>query len=119
MIKVYDGDTITIANYLPNTPKPLYRFAVRLRGIDCPEMKTKDPNERNLAIIARDKLSNLIMNKIVTLKDVMKDKCGRVLAYVNYGSINTSEWLLQRRLAVKYDGGFKVSPKNWMKFYKG
>jgi len=95
VIKVYDGDTITIVNYLPNTEAPLYRFSVRLLGIDCPEMKTSDSNEHKVAIIARDKLSDLILHKIVELKNVSKDKYGRILAYVWYRRINTSEWLLK------------------------
>ena len=48
VIKVYDGDTITVANYMPFPNSPLYRFSVRLRGIDCPEIKTKNPTEKEL-----------------------------------------------------------------------
>ena len=39
VIKVYDGDTITIASKLPYKKSPLYRFSVRLNGIDSPEIK--------------------------------------------------------------------------------
>ena len=41
VIKVYDGDTITIAARLPNTDGPIYRFSVRLNGIDTPEIRGK------------------------------------------------------------------------------
>ena len=37
-IKAYDGDTITIAAKLPYPESPLYRFQVRLNGIDCPDV---------------------------------------------------------------------------------
>lgn len=40
-IKVYDGDTITIAAKLPYKGSPIYRFSVRLNGIDTPEIKGK------------------------------------------------------------------------------
>jgi endonuclease YncB( thermonuclease family) len=42
-IKVYDGDTITIACGLPpyQPGNPVYRWSVRLRDIDSPEMRTK------------------------------------------------------------------------------
>ena len=43
VIKVYDGDTITIASKLPFKGSHLYRFGVRLLGMDAPEMKTDDP----------------------------------------------------------------------------
>ena len=38
VIKVYDGDTITIAALLPYENSKLYRFSVRINGIDCPEI---------------------------------------------------------------------------------
>ena len=41
VIKVYDGDTITIAARLPYDDSQLYRFSVRLNGIDAPEIKGK------------------------------------------------------------------------------
>lgn len=41
VIKVYDGDTITIASKMPYDNSPLYRFHVRLNGIDTPEIKGK------------------------------------------------------------------------------
>ena len=41
VIKVYDGDTITIASKLPFESYPLYRLSVRLNGIDTPEIKGK------------------------------------------------------------------------------
>ena len=47
VIKVYDGDTITIANYMPYANSPLYRFSVRINGIDCPEIKTRKAVRHN------------------------------------------------------------------------
>ena len=35
VIKVYDGDTITIACKMPFDNSPIYRFSVRIAGIDC------------------------------------------------------------------------------------
>ena len=48
VIKVYDGDTITVASKLPFDNSPIYRFSIRLAGIDTPEIKGK--NERRRAI---------------------------------------------------------------------
>jgi len=49
VIKIYDGDTITIAAKLPNfyfwNKSPIYRFNIRLNGIDCPEIKSKNKTE--------------------------------------------------------------------------
>jgi endonuclease YncB( thermonuclease family) len=108
VVKVYDGDTITVAAYLKGDPI-CYRFSVRLRGIDSPEIRTKNEDEKKAAIHSRDKLSEKILNKIVYLKHIGTEKYGRVLADVFYNNENINDWLLNNKLAVKYDGGKKVA----------
>ena len=46
VISVYDGDTITIASKLPYKNSPLYRWSLRIYGIDCPEIKSHKENEK-------------------------------------------------------------------------
>lgn len=118
VVKVYDGDTITIATALPYENSPVYRFSVRLKNIDCPELRTSDPTEKECAQLARDFVSQLLLNKMVILKDVELEKYGRILANVFYEDKNISDVLCDARLAVKYDGGKKQSPENWMDYYK-
>lgn len=117
VIKVYDGDTITIASKLPYPESPLYRFSVRLNGIDCPEIKGKNETEKECAQIAKNEMSNLILNKIVSLKNVETEKYGRILADVYLGDLHLNKYMIEKRLAVEYDGGTKVSPNNWMVYY--
>lgn len=50
-MKVYDGDTITIATRLGGTGS-LYRFSVRLLAIDTPEKRTKNKEEKEIAMKA-------------------------------------------------------------------
>ena len=119
VVKVYDGDTITIATKLPYDNSPYYRFSVRLKGIDCPEIKTSNLYEKECALIARDFLIELLMDKMVLLKDVELEKYGRILADVYIDEQNVSELLCEKKLAVKYEGGTKQSPKNWMNYYNG
>jgi micrococcal nuclease len=115
VIKVYDGDTITIATQLHNgdlsPTKGLYKFNVRILGIDAPELKTKNVAEHDLGIKARDALSALIMNKVVRLENVSYDKYGRILCNVFLDDVNISEWSLSNSYTVAYDGGTKV--KKW------
>jgi endonuclease YncB( thermonuclease family) len=114
VVKVYDGDTITIAAKLPDTKNSaVYRFQVRLNGIDSPEIKGGGEHEKELAKNSRDELSKLIMGKIVDLKNVSTEKYGRVLADVYYGDVNVCEWMLENGYAVKYDGGTKHRPDEW------
>jgi micrococcal nuclease len=117
VIKVYDGDTITIASKLPYISSPLYRFSVRLNGIDCPEIKSKDENEKQCAQIAKKEMSDLILNKIVTLKNVQTEKYGRILADVYIGDLHLNNHMIEKRLAISYDGGTKINPSNWMNYY--
>lgn len=118
VIKVYDADTITIASTLPYKESPIYRFSVRLNGIDAPEIKGKDVSEEEkvAAQLARDYVSNLILDKYVRLENIQTEKYGRILATVFIDDINLNELLIKERYAVKYDGGHKVKPSSWLKY---
>ena len=113
VIKVYDGDTITIASRLPNTDGPIYRFSVRLNGIDTPEIRGKSVAEKELAIVVRDALRELIMGKVVELRNVANEKYGRILADVYLDSVSINDWLVEQNFAVPYTGGKKMRPANW------
>jgi endonuclease YncB( thermonuclease family) len=113
VIKVYDGDTITIAAYIDSDPSVIYRFSVRLNGIDSPEIKGKTETEKKLAKQSRDALNNLIYGKIVKLENISMEKYGRLLAIVMCDSINVNNWMLENKYAVPYDGGKKIIPEEW------
>lgn len=110
VIKVYDGDTITVAAYLKGQ-KQCYRFSVRLRGIDSPEIKTHNDQEKLAAIKSRDSLSGKILNEIIYLENIGTEKYGRLLANVMFKGENMNKWMLDNKLAVPYDGGKKVAFK--------
>lgn len=109
VINVYDGDTITIVSKLPYDASPLYRFSVRLAGIDCAEIKGKTEYERELAQEAKRALQKLILNKVIALKNLKNEKYGRVLADVYLGDLHVNQWLLDNKYAVQYSGGTKAS----------
>ena len=113
VIKVYDGDTITIASVLPNTIEPIYRFSIRLNGIDTPEIRGKTLEEKELAIQVRDALTEKIYGKMVELRNVDNEKYGRILAEVYLENENINQWLVDENMAVPYDGGKKYRPASW------
>jgi micrococcal nuclease len=113
VIKVYDGDTITIASKLLNTDNPIYRFSVRLNGIDSAEIKGETKNEKEIAIKARDALHELIFGKIVHLKNISTEKYGRILADVYLDELDINKWMLDNNYAVPYHGGTKNRPDEW------
>ena len=116
VIKVYDGDTITIASKLPYDASPLYRLSVRLNGIDTPEIKGKNDDEKEAAKAARNALSNLIYGKQIRLENIKSEKYGRILADVYLNQLHINDWLIRERYAVAYDGGTKKSPESWIKY---
>ena len=119
VIKVYDGDTITIVSKLPYPESLLYKFRVRLARINAPELKTQELKTQELktqklktqelkapvsieALNSRDFLASMVLDKTVELKSVRTDKYGRILAEVYYDNINMSDLLLEKGYAVVY-----------------
>lgn len=126
VIKVADGDSLTIATKLEHAPHCVYRFNVRLLGVDTPEMRGRDENEKQAARDVKKNVETLLLHKFVCLENVSYDKYGRILARVFTIPENASdvrlcvnEWLLRSRMAVVYTGGTKQVPKNWMHFIYG
>jgi len=114
VVKVYDGDTITVATPLDYTRAPIYHFSVRLRGIDSPEIRGSTPEEKQAATKARDALAAKVLNQMVFLQNLDTEKYGRVLADVfleGSGELKYSinEWMLEHHYAVPYTGGTKVA----------
>ena len=111
VIKVYDGDTITVAAKMPYKDSPLYRFQVRLLGIDSPEIRGKTEEEKKAAHVAQKALEDLLLHKKVYLKERAQEKYGRILAnvYVDHDGklLFVNQWLLDNKYAVPYDGKTK------------
>lgn len=111
-VKNYDADTITV-----NIPgvHPLIgeKISVRVSGVDAPEVKGKQPCEKEASRMARNLVENILKNaKRIDLTNVEKDKYFRILADVKVDGRDLKEILLKNDLAYEYDGGTKKQ-KNW------
>lgn len=99
VIKVYDGDTLTIGwRYQPSylIPAKLVRESVRIRGIDTPEIRSKNAEEKVIALQARDRLAAVTMGEYVTLISPGTDKYGRILCDLQTSRVRSiSEYMLQ------------------------
>ena len=106
VVKVYDGDTITIASQLPGS-STLYRFSIRLAGIDTPEIKSHNPVEKERAIYVRNQLHDLLFGKIICLTNISMEKYGRVLADIYLDDLHVNEYMIRQKYAYRYNGGKK------------
>jgi endonuclease YncB( thermonuclease family) len=118
VIKVYDGDTITIVSKLPYDTSPLYKFSVRINNIDCPEIKGSGEIEKQCAKMAKQRVSDLILGRRIELRNIGTEKYGRVLADVFIDEQDIGTLLVNERLALRYDGGTKRRPVNWLKYHE-
>lgn len=113
VIKVYDGDTITVASKSSVTGDKVYRYPVRLRGIDAPEIRSPYSKEIELAHISKQALHELVYEKIVRLDNVRTEKYGRLLADIYLDNLHVNQWLLDNHYAIPYDGKAKNTPEEW------
>lgn len=88
--RVIDGDTFEVGGE-----------RVRIRGMDTPEIKAKNPRERELAQIAKTELDRLLLTGY-EIKRTGKDKYGRTVAEVFIGGRDISEIMVERGLARAY-----------------
>ena len=132
VVSLYDGDTLTISL---NVFTGIYKFSVRMNGIDTCEIKSKNEKNKELACFARSRLLSLITGKDVSEMSVLNDrrkinnflnkgmyfvwvecldfdKYGRLLANI-YKNENSSECfsqiLIKEKLAYEYKGDTKMT----------
>lgn len=104
---VYDGDTFKI-NLNCSLAVYCEKVPVRVRGVDCPEMKGKTEKEKRLAQQAKAFTKTFLQSGPVTLTDCGRDKYFRLLCNVTNGEgKDLSAELIRRRLGYAYDGGKK------------
>jgi len=103
VVDCYDGDTIQ-AVFRISCEQPLYRYSCRMVGYDCAEIRGKTQEEKDKAKLARDRLKELVLDKIVTIELGAFDKYGRLLVKVVCNGININQVMMDENHGVKYDG---------------
>jgi len=110
VVYIYDGDTMHVVFKEFGS---YYRWNCRVTGVDTPELRTKNENEKKMGYEVRDKLREMFMDKIVTVNTYEFDKYGRLLIDIVFEDPETketttlSEWLIKKEYAYAYDGGTK------------
>ena len=107
--RVVDGDTVDIT--LDLGFDILYNNRIRLLGIDTPESRTRDLEEKKLGLAAKDRVKELCpVGSTVTVKSTKdgRGKFGRILGEIYVGDVNVNKLLVEEGHAVEYFGGKKT-----------
>ena len=112
-VRNYDGDTITFN--LPNLhPIIGKKIAVRINGIDTPEIRGKCDKEKYDAKQAKGMVEDLLKDaERIDLKNIQRGKYFRIIADVYADGENLAKALVDSGMAVRYNGGKKNS--RWCK----
>ena len=107
--RVVDGDTVDCVLDLGFSI--LHKCRVRLYGIDTPESRTRDLDEKARGKLASKFLQDSIDNgKEIVLRSELKDskgKYGRVLGSIVVDDLDINKAMVANNLAVKYFGQSK------------
>ena len=116
VLRVVDGDTVDIALYQDDTKK-IYKYRVRLYGIDTPEKRPLKSNpNRDKEIEAAKQSSQAMIDKLrendnmVVALFYKPDKYGRLLCtlYDKHGD-DINQWMINGGYATPYFGKTKKS----------
>jgi endonuclease YncB( thermonuclease family) len=119
VVKIYDGDTVHLAIIVNGEKR---RICCRLAHIDTAEMKSKNLEEKLFAVAAKNRLIDLVNNKLVYVNIIDTGKFGRYLGEIykskeDYEKENKSfnQILLDEGFAYLYEGGKKMEFNEWRK----
>ena len=113
IVKIIDGDTVDVDIDL-GFGVWMHKERIRLYGIDTPESRTRDLDEKKYGLIAKGWIEKFMpvgsMQTLITQKD-KSGKFGRILGKfrVNDGSydIILNDWMISNHHAVAYYGQSK------------
>ena len=105
--RVVDGDTVDVIIDLGFSI--LYSTRVRLYGIDTPESRTRNKDEKVRGFLSKDYLKDWLDQGGVIIRTYRdkKGKFGRVLGEMVVGGRNINLLMVEENYAVKYEGQSK------------
>lgn len=110
IVKVVDGDTLDVELDLGFNIFTIQR--IRLAGIDAPETRTKDLQEKESGLKAKNFVVNFFEDcetngYQIYVKTTLDDKYGRMLGRITANNKSLNDLLISNKLAFKYEGGAK------------
>lgn len=105
LLRVIDGDTFA-CDINEHSAIAGKNISIRLRGINTPELRSKDSEERKSAILEKQRLSDLLTNALaIELRNIDRDKYFRIDADVYIDGIDILTKLNPDFLTPKAKGG--------------
>lgn len=108
LASVYDGDTFRV--HL-NCKYRIFckSIPIRVRGVDCPEIKGGSNETKALAKQAKKFTKNFLNSGKIILRNCGRDKYFRLLCEVKVNGQDLGAELIKAGYAIPYDGGTKQS----------
>ena len=106
--KIIDGDTFDCIMDLGFDV--LLEARVRMMGIDTPESRTRDLEEKKFGLLAKEYLTEKLNTEdiiVTTEVDNEKGKFGRILGWVWCNGVNINNQMIDEHMAVAYHGQSK------------
>lgn len=103
---VYDGDTFRV-HLACKYGVFCKTIPIRVRGVDCPEIKGGSAETKALAKQAKAFTKNFLKSGKILLRNCGRDKYFRLLCDVKVNGQNLGEELIKAGHAIPYDGGTK------------
>ena len=103
--RVVDGDTVD-ANIDLGFDITIHK-RIRLAGIDSPESRTRDLEEKKRGLASKDRLIELLGDGSFILESKEVGKYGRVLGTLHIDEMNINNTLVKEGHAIEYHGGTK------------
>ena len=107
LISAYDGDTFYIDILSCDIDVFCKHISVRVRGVDCPEIKGGSAETKVLAKQAKAFTKNFLKGGKILLRNCGRDKYFRLLCDVKVNGKSLGEELLKAGHAIPYNGGTK------------
>ena len=106
--RVIDGDTVDVDVHL-GFNVVLSKQRVRLHGIDTPESRTRNKEEKVRGLISKEYLKNICESSSIRLQSKDRGKFGRILGvlYKDNETISINQKMCEEGYAVPYFGGNK------------
>ena len=115
VLRVIDGDTIDAKIDLGFDVSVKKR--IRFMGINTPESRTRDLEEKQHGLAAKYRLKELLKGATIVVKTAIdkkaRGKYGRILGTIYADDVNINDKMVEEGHAIAYYGGKKNTTKWW------